>query len=198
MSKHNLFLTSVSILTILAIVLLVKEVHQERTIREPYTDMEQFDEAFVQEQEDKAVYSAEKALYDYTIDFIKNHEGYVAEPYQCAANKWTIGYGHRTYGHESYKHLTEVEAEALLRTDFDVRLDIVMEKYPELSFHQQIALAHFAFCCGVGAMEKMYADTSIDDIDNWIHILGKPNSFLIMIRKFETDIYNNNPFGHDN
>jgi hypothetical protein len=136
----------------------------------------------------------DEELYDYTIEFLKDCEGYRARPYKCLAGKATIGYGHRIYLYDTITYLTELQADSLLKLDFDECLTFVGERYSNLEFNKQIALAHFAFCCGINAMLEMYSDSNILDIDRYIYVSGIPNNFLYIIRKFEIDTWNNNPF----
>lgn len=137
-------------------------------------------------------------LYDYTIDFIKRCEGYMPERYLCPTSKVTIGYGHRIYK-DTITWLTENQADSLLRADFDFYMDWVGSYYKDIEYNKQIALAHFAFCCGEGALKNMYENQCIYNALKYYHYRDMngnviKSEYMEIIRKFNVDMYNEHIF----
>lgn len=138
-------------------------------------------------------------LYEYTLDFIKRCEGYVPYRYLCPAGKVTIGYGHRIYPGDTLTWLTEHQADSVLRVDFDFYMDWVSDYYKDIEYNKQIALAHFAFCCGEGALRNMYENQCIYNALKYHHYRDMngniiKSEYMEIIRKFNVDMYNEHIF----
>lgn len=89
------------------------------------------------------------------IELIKKHEGLRLEAYQCAANKWTIGYGHVILSGENLKIITKQQAEELLMKDLSIAEKCVNENVKvEISQNQFDALVSFVFNVGCGAFKS--------------------------------------------
>ena len=89
------------------------------------------------------------------VDLIKKHEALRLEAYLPTPHDvWTIGYGHTKNVHEGM-HITDQEAERLLRWDIEWVEDTLNEvvKVP-LTQKQYDALASLVFNIGAGAFRK--------------------------------------------
>ena len=88
------------------------------------------------------------------LKLIKEFEGLRLESYICPAGVWTIGYG--STGDHVYpgQHITEPEAEELLRKDLWRFEDCVSSQVKVgLTDNEYAALVSFAFNCGCGAFQ---------------------------------------------
>lgn len=82
------------------------------------------------------------------IAFIKEHEGYRAYPYTCAANVLTIGYGHTLKKYDTFKYpMNESIASVVLLQDFDRCIDIA-HKYTKWNNDSLLAISHFIYSFG--------------------------------------------------
>lgn len=91
------------------------------------------------------------------IDMIKRYEGLRLIAYKCAANKWTIGYGH-TAGVVEGDICTAEQAEQWLMQDIIKAEKSVMalERWGYVfSQFQFDALVSFTFNCGAGNLAKL-------------------------------------------
>ncbi len=87
------------------------------------------------------------------IEQLKKHEGLRLKPYQCTANKTTIGYGRNL---ES-KGITEVEANFMLAEDvsfFSEELSKKLYYFDNLNDARQAVLINMAFNLGVEGLMK--------------------------------------------
>lgn len=87
------------------------------------------------------------------VDHLKYFEGFVGHPYQCAAGKWTIGYGHRIDG-PAHPHITEADATALLLEDiakYTMMACRLSPKLPDATPHRLYAIIDFCFNAGGAA-----------------------------------------------
>lgn len=91
------------------------------------------------------------------IDMIKRYEGLRLVAYKCAANKWTIGYGH-TAGVVEGDTCTEKQADIWLQHDImkSERAVTALERYGYAFSQSQFdALVSFTFNCGAGNLTKL-------------------------------------------
>ena len=89
------------------------------------------------------------------LKLIKEFEGLRLDSYICPAGVWTVGYG--STGEHVYpgQHITEPEAEELLRKDLWRFEDCVSSKVTVgLTDNEYAALVSFAFNCGCGALQE--------------------------------------------
>ncbi len=86
------------------------------------------------------------------IDLIKKYEGLRTDAYRDAAGIWTIGYGH-TDGVQQGQHVSEAEAEALLRQDVR-HAEAAVERLVKvpLNDNQFAALVAFTFNLGAASL----------------------------------------------
>lgn len=144
------------------------------------------------------IYEENKKMYDEVINSLKLNEGLVLYPYLCPSNHLTIGYGHLIKRGEYYTRITKKEAENLLKTDFDKRLNLVDTSLP---YNKRLALAHFIYNLGIGNYlrsklhKKVQAKEPIDkEIIKWCYYRknGKfvRSNWLLQSRKFELKLYN--------
>ena len=91
------------------------------------------------------------------IDLIKKFEGCRLKAYKCAANVWTIGYGH-TKGVEPYEIITLTEAEKLLREDLS-EYESNVDKYRlRYGWNQNEFDALVSFAFNLGSIDKLTAN----------------------------------------
>ena len=91
---------------------------------------------------------------DAGLKLIKEFEGLRLDSYICPAGVWTIGYG--STGDHVYpgQHITEPEAEELLRKDLWRFEDAVSSKVKVgLTDNEYAALVSWTFNCGCGALQ---------------------------------------------
>ena len=143
-----------------------------------------------------------KKMYNEVIESLKRNEGLVLYPYLCPSNHLTIGYGHLIKRGERYTRITKKEADNLLKSDFDKRLNLVDTA---LSYNKRLALAHFVYNLGIGNYlrsnlhKKVKAGKPIDkEIVKWCYYQrnGKfvQSNWLLQSRKFELKLYNHEPY----
>jgi lysozyme len=98
------------------------------------------------------------------IDLIKRFEGFSSIPYLCQANKKTIGYGHVILKDEDYSHVTEEEAEDILKNDVSFAENAINKYITHyLTPNQFAALTSLVFNIGVGAFKKSSLRTAINN-----------------------------------
>lgn len=83
------------------------------------------------------------------LDLVKTFEGLRLSAYQCAAGKWTIGYGH-TRGVKQGQRITENQAEAFLIDDL-MRAAAPLNRYVTVPLSRQQYAALLSFVFNVGA-----------------------------------------------
>ena len=137
--------------------------------------------------------------YDYVIEFIKKHEGLILEPYKCPAGKVTIGYGHIIKRGEYFTKITGLEAELILRNDFDNCFKLTSEN---LSINKRFAIAHFIYSFGSTKYNKSTLKKLMEngeyignEIIKWCNYKSKGNYIksdnLLRGRLFELELYYN-------
>jgi GH24 family phage-related lysozyme (muramidase) len=96
-------------------------------------------------------YNVKDTLYDYTLEDIRKNEGLKLKLYRCPSNQLTIGYGHSVLKHEKFINFDSLQAEILLRYDFEkcYRLTDTSLKY-----NQRLAIAHFIYGLGYTKYNK--------------------------------------------
>lgn len=138
--------------------------------------------------------------WDSLIQRIKNREGLMLEPYNCAAGYRTIGYGHLITERDSalLGGITEKQADSLLRKDLNYSKKWV-KKNLKLKGTKLIAITNFCFAFGTSKLyhstlyKKIQQGEKIDEeILRWVNINGLPNSNLQEEREFELWLYTAN------
>ena len=92
---------------------------------------------------------------DLALEWLRQDEGLVLQPYKCSANKTSIGYGRNLED----CGINQDEAELMLKNDFDTaRLDAInyvgSEVYVTLSEQQQAVVVCMAFNLGLTRLNK--------------------------------------------
>jgi lysozyme len=133
------------------------------------------------------------------IDLIKHFETFVPTPYKCPAGKPTIGYGHVILKNEHFDHLTETDAEDLLRGDVGIAEEGVQRSITvPLEIHQFDALVSFAFNVGTWALttstlrRKVNAGLHLEvpeQFMRWVYAHGEKLKGLVRRRAAEAAMY---------
>jgi len=140
--------------------------------------------------------------YNETIEFIKQHEGFMPKAYYCSAGYLTIGYGHVIKKGENFSTpLTKAAADKLLKKDFDIALKAV-KRTTNLSGSKELAMAHFVFSMGIGNFNRSTIKKDIKNnrpIDNsilkWSYYTNKngqkvKSEVAYRLREWELKMYN--------
>lgn len=92
--------------------------------------------------------------YEYSIKVIKKWEQYSATRYKLFGDEY-IGYGHLLYKSDTLTFLSKLQADSLLRADFEKAIKSVenMANY-HLPDNRKMVLAMFAFNCGIGKLKR--------------------------------------------
>lgn len=133
------------------------------------------------------------------IDLIKKYEGYQPTVYICPAGKETIGYGHVVKTGESFRAITQKDAEDILKDDLVIAEKSVMNliKAPLQQEHFD-ALVSFTFNLGAGNLEKSTLRSKINrleyeaapaEFNKWCFVGSKKLAGLILRRKEEADLF---------
>lgn len=135
---------------------------------------------------------------DNLIDALKRWEGLRTEAYQCAAGRWTIGYGHTLTAREGMI-ITEERAEHLLRQDVKTIERWLTAQNIVTEQHQFDALVSFIFNLGIA---KFYDSTlrkvivrggSADEIRKqwmrWVYVKKKVLPGLMKRRGWECNLF---------
>lgn len=143
-----------------------------------------------------------KIAYDSVINYIKDNEGFRSNYYNCPAGQLTIGYGHKIRPEDGDINapISEEEATILLKKDFQRAINHVREN-TDLMGSQELAIAHFIFCVGIGTFLKSSVKKKIDQ-DKPIDVILQYNKIktedtiisskrLLGNRQFELNLYNN-------
>lgn len=145
--------------------------------------------------------------YEYSsagLALTRSFEGLRLAAYQDSAGVWTIGYGHTGPEVRAGQHITEREAEALLRADLGTAVKCVRQavKVP-LAQHQFDALVDFCFNAGRG---NFLGSTLLHEVNRgefgsaaaqfglWVHAGGRVISGLVRRRAAEAALFS----GHQN
>lgn len=134
-------------------------------------------------------------LKDSVLNYIKLHEGLRLKPYKCPGGYLTIGYGHKIKQNEHFNNITLIEAEAILKNDFEKAFKLTPNN---LTYPKRLALAHFIFCLGIGNYNKSGLKQKVlkneyigNEIIRWQYVKGKPYKSLLKARLFELQMYYN-------
>ncbi len=94
---------------------------------------------------------------DATIELIKRNEGCVLHSYQDSVGVWTIGYGHTGDHVTEGLHITQSQAEQILRQDlerFEDGVDAVLADDADTSDNEFGAMVSLAYNIGLGAFAR--------------------------------------------
>ena len=126
------------------------------------------------------------------IRFIQKFEGCHLTTYLCPAGKWTIGYGH-TAGVKKGMRITQKEAENYLRKDCETAEKAVEALGRNFNQNQFDALVSFAFNCGIGNLQTLCRNRSIEVIAEKILLYtkagGRTLNGLVRRRKEEQALF---------
>lgn len=135
-------------------------------------------------------------LYLEILEWIKLHEGYRDTIYQDLVGLSTICYGHLIKSNDRFNPpLDKCDCDKILEDDFNYFIKYVADR-TDLKGHRLLAMAHFAYCLGTKAFNRMYLfrvckhghSISIQ-LRKYIHINSKPNNYLRTIRNVEIRLY---------
>jgi GH24 family phage-related lysozyme (muramidase) len=129
-----------------------------------------------------------KRLYDSTINFIKQHEGFRANWYDDKGYM-AIGYGQRKafYKGVIQAPITKTTATEILKISFSKHMKIVESNYKYLTYNQKLSIAHLSFCAGIGKINKLKLIKNNQlDSTKLIRILPHKKN-----RQFEIDLFYN-------
>jgi len=134
----------------------------------------------------------------------RSFEGLRLEAYQDCAGVWTIGYGHTGPEVHHGQCISEVEAEALLRTDLARAVRAVQKAVAaELSQHQFDALVDFCYNVGrgsfLGSSLLRYVNSgefysAAVQFGLWVHAGGKVVPGLVRRRTAEAALFSGHGF----
>jgi len=115
-------------------------------------------------------------------EMLKLHEGLRLKPYQCTANRWTIGYGHNLEAHGKAKpeSITMEEAEQWLDEDIATAESQCMARMPyfaALDDVRKAVLIDMCFNLGINGLlgfkktlgavaDKMYTRAAVEMMDS--------------------------------
>jgi GH24 family phage-related lysozyme (muramidase) len=105
--------------------------------------------------------SCYSTYYEEAVKIIKHHEGFRSCEYTLEGVR-TIGYGHTIKKGESFKCLTETQADSLLRVDFNSALKRV-DTHVGVKGSRKISLGHFIYCKGIGTFLKSSIYSKLKD-----------------------------------
>lgn len=109
------------------------------------------------------------------IALIKLYEGFRAQPYQCQAKVWTIGYGHTKDVTSSTPSITKQEADELFTLDIrKYETSVVRLVGVVLEQHEFDALASFIYNCGGAKFQRSLMRQKLNRGDR----AGAANQFL--------------------
>jgi lysozyme len=134
----------------------------------------------------------------------RSFEGLRLEAYQDSAGVWTIGYGHTGPEVHPGQRISEVEAEALLRSDLATAVQCARRAVQvDLVQHQFDALVDFCFNVGrgnlLGSSLLRYVNQGAFDIavvqfGLWVHAGGKVVAGLVRRRAAEAALFSGHGF----
>jgi len=133
------------------------------------------------------------------IRIIIAYEKFIPVPYVCPAGYPTIGYGHRILPDESFTHITETEAEAILKKDVE-RIEKTIERLVKAEINQEIFDALVSFVYNIG--EGNFANSTllqclnsndyyeaIMELAEWIYVKGRILKGLVRRRLEEAMLF---------
>mgnify|MGYP005986623655 CR=1 FL=1 len=144
---------------------------------------------------EEVIYVDTGDIYQEAIDHLKEHEGFRSYVYYDTDSSKTIGYGHHLNSNEKFTSITEEEADLLLKEDLEERIQYVETKVDTLNSTQTLALALFAFNCGVGNLNKAISAgilKNIGKLKQYCHYKTVENGELVTKRS--TSLYNRRKF----
>lgn len=134
------------------------------------------------------------------IDFIKQWEKLVLEPYNDGAGYMTIGFGHRIRPYEDFKRIDEDKATELLMADIEdseIKLTDCIER--EISQEQFDACVSLAFNIGNHAFERSTLLQKLNhgrpfkevspQFDRWVFAGSKKMAGLVKRRAAERKLF---------
>jgi lysozyme len=96
-----------------------------------------------------------RTISDAGVGMIAGFEGFVGHPYKDAVGVWTIGYGHTAGVGPNTPHLTQQQAQALLRRDLESTYVPPVRKWAKLLNQQQFdALVSLVYNVGPGVLQR--------------------------------------------
>jgi GH24 family phage-related lysozyme (muramidase) len=107
--------------------------------------------------------------YNYAISIIKKWETYSSTRYRLFNDEY-IGYGHLLYESDTISILSELQANSLLKADYNKAFKAVGKLCPKLPARKKHLLAMFAFNCGIGTLRNSKLLKNI--------ITGAPDSLI--------------------
>jgi lysozyme len=145
--------------------------------------------------------------YDYSgtgFALTRSFEGLRLKAYQDSAGVWTIGYGHTGPEVHHGQCISEIEAEALLRSDLASAVRAVQRAVQvDLAQHQFDALVDFCFNVGrgnlLGSSLLRYVnqgefDSAAVQFGLWVHAGGKVLPGLVRRRAAEAALFSGHGF----
>jgi len=107
--------------------------------------------------------------YNYAIETIKKWEAFSPIRYKLFGDTY-IGYGHLLSDIDTISIVTELQADSILRSDFDKGLKYLDKICPKLPRHKKMVLGMFVFNCGIGTFirGKLYKSIQRRDSDSTI------------------------------
>ena len=148
--------------------------------------------------------------YDYSstgLTLTRSFEGLRLTAYQDSAGVWTIGYGHTGPEVHHGQCISELEAEALLRSDLASAVRAVQKAVQvELAQHQFDALVDFCYNAGrgnfLGSSLLRYVnqgefDSAVVQFGLWVHAGGKVVLGLARRRAAEAALFSGHGFPAD-
>jgi lysozyme len=148
--------------------------------------------------------------YDYSntgLALTRSFEGLRLEAYQDSAGIWTVGYGHTGPEVHGGQRITEIQAEALLRSDLSSAVRAVQKAVlVNLAQHQFDALVDFCFNVGRGNFfgSSLLRYVNQGEFDNaavqfglWVHAGGKVIPGLVRRRAAEAALFSGHGFPAD-
>jgi GH24 family phage-related lysozyme (muramidase) len=135
------------------------------------------------------------------INFIKSFEGCRLNAYKPVSTEryFTIGYGHYGSDVREHQHITQEEAETLLKFDLRVFEYAVNNQVKvRITQNQFDALVSFAYNCGREALRTSTLLKKVNEGDHvgaskefekWVHAGGKVLNGLVRRRKAEKELF---------
>lgn len=144
------------------------------------------------------------------INLIKKWEGFKAEPYQCSARRWTIGYGTTVYPdgkavQENDPEITPMIAEKYLKDHINKHIESQLATLCGTLVNQSQWDALVCFCYNVGmanfkastllkCLQRKMSAEAANEFLKWSKVGGRTLAGLIARRKdekalFEEDLY---------
>lgn len=107
----------------------------------------------------------DSVIYNMAINNLKDYEGFRGDPYYDTDGRLTVGYGHHIKFEDDFKYpISEVEADTILRRDFNKRIDKAISIHgDELDYNKAIAVGLFIYNCGSSTYRKSTMRRNIDN-----------------------------------